>query len=36
MTHGSIPRDGLMRFSVGIEDKNDLKDDLEKTLAKFL
>lgn len=45
MTHGSIPRevrianglgDGLMRFSVGIEDKEDLKHDLEETLGTFI
>jgi cystathionine beta-lyase/cystathionine gamma-synthase len=44
MTHGSIPRDlriangledGLMRFSVGIEDKDDLLQDLEQQLHAF-
>lgn len=45
MTHASIPRevrlvnglsDGLMRFSVGIEDKEDLRNDLEETLTDFI
>lgn len=44
MTHASIPyderqkmgiTDGLVRFSVGIEDVKDLKKDLESTLKKF-
>ncbi|PHQ80442.1 MAG: cystathionine beta-lyase [Coxiella sp. (in: Bacteria)] len=43
MTHGSIPKeireklgitDGLVRFSLGIENINDLIDDLEQALAK--
>jgi cystathionine beta-lyase len=41
MTHGSIPKeererrgiaDGLIRFSVGIEDVEDLQDDLARAL----
>jgi cystathionine beta-lyase/cystathionine gamma-synthase len=44
MTHASIPQeerekmgiaDGLVRFSVGIEDIRDLKKDLETSLEKF-
>jgi cystathionine beta-lyase/cystathionine gamma-synthase len=44
MTHGSIPKklrektgltDGLVRLSVGIENKNDLIDDLENALKKL-
>jgi cystathionine beta-lyase/cystathionine gamma-synthase len=44
MTHGSIPRDiriangledGLMRFSVGIEDKEDLLEDLLEQMKVF-
>jgi len=27
--------DGLVRFSVGIEDVNDIKNDLEQALAKI-
>lgn len=43
MTHGSIPKDvreargivdGLVRLSVGIEDKEDLIEDLEKAMSK--
>jgi cystathionine beta-lyase/cystathionine gamma-synthase len=42
MTHGSVPReqrekqgitDGLVRFSVGLEDLQDLQDDLSRALA---
>jgi cystathionine beta-lyase/cystathionine gamma-synthase len=42
MTHGSVPRDqrekqgitdGLVRFSVGLEDLQDLQDDLGRALA---
>lgn len=45
MTHAIVPkeereklglRDGLVRFSVGIEDTADLLEDLEQTLAKAL
>ena len=45
MTHGSIPReerlksglvDGLIRLSVGIEDKQDLIDDLDAAIAHSL
>ena len=45
MTHGSIPReerlksglvDGLIRLSVGIEDVNDLIDDLEQAITRSL
>ena len=41
MTHASVPRDdrlaigfadGLLRLSVGIEDVNDLRDDLEQAI----
>jgi cystathionine beta-lyase/cystathionine gamma-synthase len=44
MTHASIAReerekngltDGLVRFSVGIEEVEDLIEDLEKGLVKF-
>jgi cystathionine beta-lyase/cystathionine gamma-synthase len=44
MTHAIVPaaereklglREGLVRFSVGIEDGEDLLEDLEQTLAKF-
>jgi cystathionine beta-lyase len=43
MTHGSIPRkeriahgftDGLIRLSVGLEDVDDLLDDLDRAFAK--
>jgi cystathionine beta-lyase/cystathionine gamma-synthase len=43
MTHASIPAelraargvdDGLIRLSVGIEDLNDLRDDLAQALAE--
>ena len=42
MTHASIPRElreslgiseGLIRLSVGIEDPDDLKDDLDRALS---
>jgi len=45
MTHSAIPRevrlkvgigDGLLRFSVGIEDVEDLRQDIETTLAEVL
>ena len=45
MTHASVPRevrlkvgigDGLLRFSVGIEDLADLRNDLERALAEVL
>lgn len=44
MTHGSVPKelrekfgltDGLVRLSVGIEDKDDLIEDIEKALKKI-
>ena len=44
MTHGSIPKelrektgltDGLLRLSVGIENKNDLIEDIENALNKL-
>ncbi|CAM2746182.1 hypothetical protein FRFR103141_00850 [Fructilactobacillus fructivorans] len=44
MTHGSVPReerlkdgiaDGLIRLSVGIEDKEDLLDDLKQAFDKI-
>ncbi|WP_212789567.1 PLP-dependent transferase [Francisella halioticida] len=43
MSHSSIPRevrleqglsDGLIRLSIGIEDVDDLKDDIEQALTK--
>jgi len=44
MTHGSVPKkmrekiglnDGLVRLSVGIEDANDLLDDIKGALGKI-
>jgi cystathionine beta-lyase/cystathionine gamma-synthase len=44
MTHGSIPKElrektgltnGLVRLSVGIENKNDLIEDIENALNKL-
>jgi cystathionine beta-lyase/cystathionine gamma-synthase len=45
MTHASVPRDvrlkvgigdGLLRFSVGIEDVADLQDDIDRALNEVL